>query len=591
MKDLLLTSSVLIAAVFLLRRLFSGRVCARLQYALWLLVAVRLLLPVSLAPSHMSILNLGETDAQPAPYASVAFRLEPQLPTAYSAQSGEIVNDRAPQSQHTDGDVSLNPLTLLWAAGSLSVGLWFLLSNLRFYRALRRTRHEIGRSGPTAVYLCGSLSAPCVFGLIRPAIYLNGDVLRDPKTAEFALAHEKQHIAQLDPLWAFVRALCLVLYWFNPLVWAAARFSRLDSELACDEAVVRKLGEQNRFAYGRALLALAQPRPAALASCFSLSSTLSARVRRLADRGKNFAGAVFFLLLCAVLLIACTFTAAAQTPDYMVAPCAYYDALPGENGAVQLAVWPGSEIVAAFDGEIQIIDPQPNDPDSTCRLALVGSDGMCAFYGPVAQPALQDASKASAGDLLGFVVGEEGSDDPSVLEFALKASDPETGDQSSVDPFDYLQPFSLYQFGSDVDEMISPLSCTVKIPQNASIEELREIAAGMEKELKATKLGGPVSTVWHDGINLSIFGEPSLVEVYADSSLSENLLAQDGAGAYYQGITGTDALAIPFDLQLGNGFSLCDYSLYPASDAEVQNFFIYVQWSEGSGMLIGFQVC
>ena len=110
MKDLLLTSSVLIAAVFLLRRLFSGRVCARLQYALWLLVAVRLLLPVSLAPSHMSILNLGETDAQPAPYASVAFRLEPQQSAAYSAQSGEIVNDRAPQSQYTDGDISLNPL-------------------------------------------------------------------------------------------------------------------------------------------------------------------------------------------------------------------------------------------------------------------------------------------------------------------------------------------------------------------------------------------------------------------------------------------------------------------------------------------------
>ena len=75
MKALLLTSSVLILTILLLRRLFSGRTSARLQYALWLLVAIRLLVPLPALSSPLSVLNLGADSVQSAPYAAI----EPDL--------------------------------------------------------------------------------------------------------------------------------------------------------------------------------------------------------------------------------------------------------------------------------------------------------------------------------------------------------------------------------------------------------------------------------------------------------------------------------------------------------------------------------
>lgn len=60
MKELLITSSVLICVILLLRRVLRGRISLRLQYALWLLVAVRLLVPVSLFSSPVSVMNAVE---------------------------------------------------------------------------------------------------------------------------------------------------------------------------------------------------------------------------------------------------------------------------------------------------------------------------------------------------------------------------------------------------------------------------------------------------------------------------------------------------------------------------------------------------
>ena len=60
MKEILLTSSVLILALLLLRVLFRSAVSRRIQYALWLLVLVRLLVPVSLPGADFSVLSAAE---------------------------------------------------------------------------------------------------------------------------------------------------------------------------------------------------------------------------------------------------------------------------------------------------------------------------------------------------------------------------------------------------------------------------------------------------------------------------------------------------------------------------------------------------
>ena len=56
-----ITSSVLILVVLTLRRLLMGKISLRLQYGLWALVLVRLLVPVSVGGTAVSILNAVET--------------------------------------------------------------------------------------------------------------------------------------------------------------------------------------------------------------------------------------------------------------------------------------------------------------------------------------------------------------------------------------------------------------------------------------------------------------------------------------------------------------------------------------------------
>ena len=70
------------------------------------------------------------------------------------------------------------------------------------------------------------LPSPCLFGLIRPAVYLTPAAVASPDRLRHVIAHETAHARHLDPLWSLLRCVCLAVYWFDPLVWAAAAVSR-----------------------------------------------------------------------------------------------------------------------------------------------------------------------------------------------------------------------------------------------------------------------------------------------------------------------------------------------------------------------------
>ncbi len=56
--EILITSSALIAGIFCIRKLTLGKISMRLRYGLWILAVVRLLVPVSVGASPVSVMNL-----------------------------------------------------------------------------------------------------------------------------------------------------------------------------------------------------------------------------------------------------------------------------------------------------------------------------------------------------------------------------------------------------------------------------------------------------------------------------------------------------------------------------------------------------
>ena len=202
-------------------------------------------------------------------------------------------------------------LAHLWLAGSVAAGLWLLGVNLGFAQRLRAGRREL-RGGKLPVYVTPAAASPCLFGLLRPAVYLTEACAEGPGTQkEQVLLHEETHYRQLDHIWGSLRCLTLAVWWWNPLVWLAAVCSRLDGELSCDERVMKLLGEEQRLDYGRTLVALLPvkaPRPMLSAATLSGGArAMKERLERIVKKPKAWALAAAVVLLLALAAVGCAF--------------------------------------------------------------------------------------------------------------------------------------------------------------------------------------------------------------------------------------------------------------------------------------------
>ena len=329
MMQVILTASILILVVAALRYALRGRISLRLQYALWLLVLARLLIPVSFGSTDISVMSVVEK--APAVQAVESVR---DVDTIWQADNGSVQGlpagaaaDNAPlqiaprttsddQFSRMSSALTLRKVLLpVWWGGAAVTLLVFLTANLCFAARLRKSRRSLAvESASLPVYVARERAVPCLFGLFRPAVYVTPEAAEDDTLLRHTVAHETTHFRQGDHVWALLRAVCLALHWWNPLVWWAAKLSRQDGELACDEATIRALGESERAAYGRTLIRMACGRGASpLLTATTMDggkTSLHERIVLLAKKPQTAALTAIALVLAAALCVGCTFTGA-----------------------------------------------------------------------------------------------------------------------------------------------------------------------------------------------------------------------------------------------------------------------------------------
>lgn len=363
MFEWVFTSSVLIVIVIAIRFVFMGKINPRLQYALWLIVLLRLLCPLMITDSSFSVLNVLDTFRQEEVEKEADLRngdedAETALATPFVENSAGSIYELVGQQQvdvswngHDVTDVSENDKPggdleenavqihdeagflrrvdiffvgkLVWIAGMAVIGLGIIFANVSFYVRLRRARQYWGMEGKLPVYEVEQLATPCLFGVLNPAIYVPRELYGDgqEKLLSFALVHEKNHYRHGDPIWALFRSVCLILHWYNPLVWVAVILSKQDSELACDDSTVRELGEECRTDYGKALIAWTVGKPEVgdfLCSATSLSSgkkSIKERITVLAKKPKMLALSIVVIGLIAGTAVVISFTGKKEEPD------------------------------------------------------------------------------------------------------------------------------------------------------------------------------------------------------------------------------------------------------------------------------------
>lgn len=312
------SSAVLAAALIALRYALRGKLSPKLQYGLWALLLIRLLVPFSVGQSAVSVENLVPAAEHRVLYLAQR-TVQPSLqaePAEQAAVPSVPAETKEPETADSAaGTIDLkNALRTVWLCGAAGVFCWFLGCELVCRRRLRRCARLISAAqrGCPAVFVSPAAGSPCLFGLLRPAIYLTLEADADETARRHCLAHEQTHFRHGDHIWSALRCMCLALHWFDPFVWWAAALSRTDAELACDAAAVQSLGEAERAAYGRTLLRMTCHTHARLLSAATTMSgrggQLRARIHALAKPVKPALPALLTAVLIAAFAAGCTMT-------------------------------------------------------------------------------------------------------------------------------------------------------------------------------------------------------------------------------------------------------------------------------------------
>ena len=242
-----ISASWLVLAVLILRFVLK-KAPKWINVLLWGIVAIRLICPFSFE-SPLSLIPSAETIP-----LNIGMDSTPTINSGISAINN-AVNPIISQSNTPMAGASINPLQItigiyeyIWIFGMIALALYTAISYWRLHRKVdTAVRYKDN------IFQSENVSSPFVFGIIKPRIYLpfkmNGQDL------EHVVAHEHAHIRRKDHWWKPFGFLLLTIHWFNPLMWMAYVLLCRDIELACDEKVIKELGNEQRGDYTQALVA------------------------------------------------------------------------------------------------------------------------------------------------------------------------------------------------------------------------------------------------------------------------------------------------------------------------------------------------
>ena len=296
-------------AVMAVRLLLRRRASRRALCLLWVLVALRLVLPLRFTVESPVSLQAEETPVNrvyhamqeagaPAPSETGTATGMPSAPTDTAA----AVIPASPAAEMGTLRLFARYLPWLWVMGMGGMGAYMLLSLVWMRLTLRRAEHVRDN-----VYRCAQWSTPFVLGIIAPRIYVPESVSEEDLPQ--VLAHERCHIRRGDHVMKPFAFLLLAVHWFNPVLWASYILLGRDMENACDELALKNADTSRRAAYSRALVSCAaQPKMAAVCPLAFGEVAVKERVKNVIHYKKPAVWAAVMVAVAAVIIGACLLT-------------------------------------------------------------------------------------------------------------------------------------------------------------------------------------------------------------------------------------------------------------------------------------------
>ena len=310
MIDTCIAVTFLFLVIVVIRQFCRGRISNVVIYALWLVLAVRLILP---GVEYMGTQVFGMTSmtiSSPISIGNAQYALEKawnqkiqervQKESESAREQRQVMADREQTSGQTIVDTKKQQTDVVTEHEKLSAKVWNVIVQAIFSKRIlygiwligfviilglqigteHRMRIFLVENRERLVYQGEQIYR--TKGIVTPLLFRSKgmtldiyvpDVLamqavkdaqdgKDHKNSgkiallEHAVLHEKIHMRHGDIWWGYLRNLLVAVYWFHPIVWLAAILSKRDCEYACDDTVIYRMNETERIAYGNSLLML-----------------------------------------------------------------------------------------------------------------------------------------------------------------------------------------------------------------------------------------------------------------------------------------------------------------------------------------------
>ena len=349
--------SILFAGIWLIKKAFSRHLSALLQYVLWIIVVMKLFLPVGL-PSELSPWNLFQSSGESVVLQqneqsdSAQEGLNPAgmqgIPSQYRTGMAEGIAEEQPsgsdntqtQEKAGSGSKTLNwyyTAVYVWASGMLAMLGWLIIcaAQIRWKIALNEAgpvpdwtlhifeecKKELGIKRDVGLVVQHVFPIPAITGVLKPLLILPVQIIsgKDGEQMKHILLHELTHYKNGDIIATYLLNVLNAVYWFNPLVWLCCKLIRKDMEVLCDTRVIDRLGKENRQAYIHTILRFSQLKHTpGLTPAMSLNDgrvTMQKRIlgmfgcKRTKTRIK-----IPVLLICMSIVFACFTTACQPAP-------------------------------------------------------------------------------------------------------------------------------------------------------------------------------------------------------------------------------------------------------------------------------------
>lgn len=303
--DSLLITSLMLAAILVIRRPVARTFGAGIAYLLWVIPALRLLVPsiTSSAPAPVEGSQAVRDTVREAVMASIT------TPSPTVNAAGELV---------TSGmDWTALAITV-WLGGAAVMFLMQMIRYASMRDELLADAIEIDNIDGIRVIASDRVGGPLAFGLFQRYIAVPENFTKayPPAERDLAIAHEMAHHKSGDLFANMIAFTFLCLQWFNPLAWMSWSAFRFDQEAACDARVLAGKDKAARQAYGRALARTAFDGVPTFATALNSPKTILERLRRLtmkdASKQRQSLGKAALLIAAAVVLpLSATFVPAA----------------------------------------------------------------------------------------------------------------------------------------------------------------------------------------------------------------------------------------------------------------------------------------